>query len=103
VDAGVSNIYIHNNLLQAINAYGTTSILGNGCPACYTASNNSTDAQAKGAAGFTTYPPVNPADFKPAAGSYAIGAGTAVPVWTDFFSTLRPQNGVIDIGAIEGP
>ena len=35
-------------------------------------------------------------------GSYAINGGTPVRVFSDFFRTSRPQNGVMDIGAMEG-
>jgi hypothetical protein len=34
-------------------------------------------------------------------GSYAVNAGTPVPVFSDFFRLSRPQNGVIDLGAME--
>lgn len=45
-------------------------------------------------AGFGLLPLPNPAR----------DAGLAtVPVFSDFFGTIRPQNGVIDIGAVEGP
>jgi hypothetical protein len=51
---------------------------------------------------FTSMPPVAPSDFVPIAGSYAIGGGTSVPVWSDFLLQSRPQ-GVIDMGAMELP
>ena len=56
--------------------------------------------------GWVSATPSTPADFNLTAGSYAREAGLAVPVWSDFFLTSRPQGGVpgtIDMGAVEGP
>jgi hypothetical protein len=47
---------------------------------------------------FAVVPPSAPGDFKITQGSYAIGAGTVVPVWSDFF--LVPQSTSRDMGAI---
>ena len=40
--------------------------------------------------GWVSATPSVPADFKPAAGSAAIGTGTVVPVWSDFFGVSEP-------------
>ena len=52
---------------------------------------------------FVSATPAVPADFiLKSLPNSARDAGTAVPVWSDFFRTSRPQNGMIDIGAVEG-
>jgi hypothetical protein len=77
-------------------------MLVNNCGACLTQSNNSTDAQVKSTSpNFASMPPAAPSDFRPVSG-YAIGGGTAVPVWSDFLLQSRPP-GTIDMGAIEVP
>jgi hypothetical protein len=47
---------------------------------------------------FTANPPTSALGFKPLAGSYAIGRGTQVPVWSDYFGVRT--TGVRDIGAV---
>jgi hypothetical protein len=99
--APVTNITVRNNLAYAPNATGPVMLVNN-CGACLTQSNNSSDAQVKNTSpNFATMPPVVPSDYRPVA-SYAVGGGTAVPVWSDFLLQGRPQ-GVIDMGAIEVP
>lgn len=96
--AQVTNITAKNNLAYAPNAQGPVMFV-NACGACLAASNNSSDAQVKGTSpNFSLVTPVNPADFSIGSGSYAIGAGIAVPVWSDFF--LVPQTGARDLGAV---
>ena len=66
-----------------------------------TASNNSTNPQmlsasplfSNGSGNFSLV-----TDFKPTTGSYAIGAGTSVPVWSDFFLVAEPSPR--DMGAV---
>jgi hypothetical protein len=48
--------------------------------------------------GWVSATPSVPADFKPAAGSAAIGSGIVVPVWSDFFGV--PQPTPRDLGAV---
>ena len=65
---------------------------------------NSSDTQIKSTfPGWVSATPAVPADFGLTAGSYANNTGTSVPVWSDFFRASRPQSGVMDIGAVEGP
>jgi hypothetical protein len=54
---------------------------------------------------FTGPIPTNPtpSDFRLASGSYGLDTGAIVKVFSDFFRTSRPQNGVIDLGAVERP
>ena len=94
----VTNITARNNLAYAPNAQGPVMFV-NACGACLTASNNSSDVQVKSTSpNFSSIPFVNPADFSISSGSYAIGSGTAVPVWSDFF--LAPQTSARDMGAV---
>jgi len=102
LSAPVTNITARNNLAYAPNASGPVMLVNN-CGACLTQSNNSSDAQVKNTSpNFSTMPPVAPSDYTPLAGSYAIGGGASVPVWSDFLLQSRPQ-GVIDMGAVEVP
>ena len=105
IEAGASNITVQNNLAYAPLASSSVMISNTCGGACLaTASNNSTDTQVKNTSPlFIATPPVHITDWIPTAGSYAINGGTGVPVWSDFFRTSRPQNGVMDIGAVEGP
>ena len=65
--------------------------------------NNTSDAGILVSPSFLGATPVVPLDFVLGAASSAINAGTAVPVFSDFFRTDRPQGGAIDRGASEGP
>ena len=65
--------------------------------------NNTTDAGILDSPGFVGLTPVVPADFALGAASSAINAGTAVPVFSDFFRLDRPQGGAFDLGAAERP
>lgn len=47
---------------------------------------------------FTVSQPTSAAHLKPRAGSYVIGRGAPVPVWSDYFGV--PTTGVRDIGAV---
>ena len=99
-DMTASVIYIKNNVMYAPNRTAESSLITNSVGATVVGeSTNSTIAQALVSPNFTTTPPTAPADFKPTAGSYAIGAGVAVPVWADFYGTLT-LNGTRDMGAI---
>jgi hypothetical protein len=92
-----SNIFINNNLAYSPNASANAFILtGSGT---FTASNNSTNSLMKSNSPLFTNPsPVLPADYKPTSGSYAIGAGTSVPVWSDLLLTTEPSPR--DLGAV---
>jgi len=68
-----------------------------------TMSNNSSDTDVLLTPGFVTGAPVAPADFRLGAASYAANAGTAVPVFSDLLRLDRPQDGAMDLGAVERP
>ena len=65
---------------------------------------NSSDSQIRNTDPlFANATPTNPVDFIIGAGSYALNTGVAVPVFSDFFRTVRPQGSAIDVGAVERP
>lgn len=64
---------------------------------------NSSDNQIKNTLPFANASPSLPADFSIATGSYAQNTGVTIPVFSDFFRTIRPQGSAIDMGAVEGP
>jgi len=65
--------------------------------------NNTTDASILVSPGFLGLTPVVPVEFALGAASSAINSGYTVPVFSYFFRLDRPQRGVIDVGASEGP
>jgi hypothetical protein len=65
--------------------------------------NNTTNAGILLSPGFLGLTPLVPVEFVLGAASPASNAGTAVPVFSDFFRHDRPQGGAIDVGATEGP
>lgn len=98
LDSTVASAAIKNNLAYAP-AASSPLLYVNGCGACLTQSNNSSNAQVGNTNPlFTSVSPFTPTNAKPTAGSYAIGSGVAVPVWSDFF--LTPQTGTRSLGAI---
>ena len=102
LEAPVTHITVKNNLAYAPNASRPVMLVNN-CGACLTQSNNSSDAQVLNTSpNFAAASPVTPSDYRPIVGSYAMGGGSAVPVWSDFLLQSRPQ-GLRDMGAIEAP
>jgi hypothetical protein len=107
VDGYSTNVTVQNNLAYSPNTAGTDAIqLFDGFTAAgYYQSNNSTDTQMKNTDPFIGPIPTNPtpSDFRLASGSYGLDTGAIVKVFSDFFRTSRPRNGVIDLGAVERP
>ncbi|XVJ68369.1 MAG: hypothetical protein HEQ39_00995 [Rhizobacter sp.] len=63
-------------------------------------STNTLIAELQTSPNFTVNPPTNAAHLKPLAGSYAIGRGAPVPVWSDYFGVpINP--GARDLGAVK--
>jgi len=101
----ISGINVKNNLAYApavpAATFGSTSNGSN-----VVSANNSTDSQVRGVSpGFITVPAASAkslvaTDFKPAVGSYAVGAGAALPVLTDFYSASRAVGVATDMGAV---
>ena len=87
-----------NNLAYAPNSGSRTMVSGTG-----TASNNTSNANILVAPSFASATPSVPADFSLGAGSYAVNAGAAVPVFADFLGLSRSQGGAIDLGLVERP
>jgi len=100
--ANVTNVIVQNNLGYSpldtqswmMDCAGASSL---GACAGLTASNNSTNLQVRNDPPGFTIPPLTTTDWKPTAG-YAIGSGTAVPVWSDFFLVVPPA--ARDLGAV---
>ncbi|MBU1424385.1 MAG: PKD domain-containing protein [Gammaproteobacteria bacterium] len=102
IGSTTTNTTAKNNLAYAPNSNNALMFDGAG-KSGFIASSNTTKVQLHGTnPKFTSSTPLNPADFRPAKGSYAIDKGELVPVWSDFFLQRRPR-GSSDIGAIEVP
>jgi hypothetical protein len=103
-DTTALNVTVRNNLAYAPLSSSALMFSGTGASG-FLESNNSSNAQMKSTLpGWMSSAPSNPADFSLATTSYARDAGaTAVPVFSEFFLASRPQNGVIDMGAVEKP
>ncbi|MBU1424382.1 MAG: right-handed parallel beta-helix repeat-containing protein [Gammaproteobacteria bacterium] len=95
------NTIVRNNLFSAPRASSPEMIVGTGSG--LTQSNNLLNNTPS--ALFVSATPTTPANFGLAPlPSPARDTGfLAVPVLSDFFLSIRPQNSAIDIGAIEGP
>ena len=102
VISGSSNITVMNNLGVVPSAAGQNIVVNNGSSG-FVGSNNLLSNSPSNI--FISGNPALPADYglKPLP-NYARDTGSmVVPVLSDFFNTSRPQNGVTDIGAVEGP
>jgi hypothetical protein len=89
---GATNIVIRNNYASMPNYTNKRMVFDPFSRA--TVSNNTLT----NTPGWVSATPFAPADFKPAAGSAAIGTGTVVPVWSDFFR--ESESALRDIGAV---
>jgi hypothetical protein len=108
VQSAPTNVSIINNLIYAPLYTGNFNIapgLGAGGTLLTNSSNAPAGGQIKNTdPKFTSVAPFNPANAKPTGTcgvgtpSYAICAGTSVPVWSDFF--LTPQPATRTIGAV---
>jgi hypothetical protein len=86
---------VMNNLCYMPLTSGPVMI--SGTPSVLVQSNNSTNAQVKSTfPGWVSTAPSTPTDFKLVGGSYALGKGVSVPVFSDFFLQTRTTN---DLGA----
>lgn len=95
LESQARDVTARNNLAYAPNA-AKPSMFNNACGRCLAESNNSTDTLIKSRLPFPIAEPRTPADF--VAENYAVGNGTAIPNWTDFF--LAPAQRSRDIGAV---
>ena len=93
LDSTVTSSIVRNNIIY--NPSGGTAV---------SAGSNTHDHNTGDVASLTTSPnftstsPFNPSNAKIRSGSYAIGAGSSVPVWSDFFGV--PQPATRDLGAV---
>jgi hypothetical protein len=98
IEASATNTTVKNNLGYAPSASSPALLSDEGSKGLV-ASNNSSNAQLKSVSPVLRgAPPIVPADYRPAAGSYAVGGGVVVPVWSDF--GLMPQTANRDMGAM---
>ncbi len=99
---------VENNLAYSPNSTGAASQLINNQSNCVITGasgtyGNSSDSQILSTSpSFVSSTPVNPSDFNITSGSYAYHTGVNLPVFSDYFQTVRPRN-AISSGAFEGP
>lgn len=97
-----TNVTIRNNLVSAPGVPIAPALFGGSGGSGFVQSNNTVNNSA--AALFVNSSPNVPAGFKLLSTSPAKDVGmNSVPVFSDFFLTNRPLNGVIDRGAAEAP
>jgi hypothetical protein len=96
-----SQFTLRNNLWYTPNggSYGTQINNAAGATLTSCSNCNTADSEIRLNPNFTVNPPSTAANFKPLPGSYAIGRGSPVPVWSDYFGT--PTVGSRDIGAVK--
>jgi hypothetical protein len=87
---------VKNNLVYAPNATQVGIFNNNNTSATTSLSNNSINLAVN--PNFSVTPPTAPLHFKPTSGSYAIGAGTGIPVFSDFFGAMTSSTP--DLGAV---
>ncbi|MEK7705368.1 MAG: hypothetical protein AAB426_10445, partial [Myxococcota bacterium] len=92
VNSGTIDITVINNLAYFPNLNGSFWRYNYATLASNNTSNTRTSPL------MAVVPPLTPADFKITTGSYAIGTGAVVPVWSDFF--LVPPTSSRDMGAV---
>ena len=106
VNSTATTVDVQNNLAYApFSTNGQTSFMFGTPKTGSIVANNSTTSQLMTVDPlYSVTPPVNPSDFKPKVGSYAISAGATVPVWTDFFGSPRGAASAVgaayDMGAV---
>jgi hypothetical protein len=93
IQSGATNISFINNLAYSPNISGTLDTTN-----AAIASNNSTITNTNPY--FVAASPTSPATFKITGSSYALGKGTAVPVWSDFFLYSMTGTAIRDMGAV---
>ena len=90
----VSNLTVRNNIVYGASST-TAYIVTNGGGSTF-----SQDTNGIGNPSFANLPAASPPDFRLNSGSYAIGSGAAVPVFTDHFGQPRQPGSALDVGAI---
>ena len=90
----VNNLVIRNNLVYGVKSTTTYVVTGG------TGSTFVQDTNGIANPSFASTPATSPTDLALTSGSYAIGAGAAVPVFTDFFGKPRQAGSALDVGTI---
>ena len=93
----------HATCLKRLPRFAILAIVSAAHPARHRVGENALELAPRMSATRERLTPVVPADFALSAASSAIKAGTAVPVFSDFFRLERPQGGAFDLGAAERP
>jgi len=97
VDSTATNVVVKNNLAYSPYDRNIKMILGTGSPMSpIVSSNNSLDLR-KNPMFLTTAPQIG--EFKLATGSYAIGTGMSIPVFSDFQGTIKSPSVAPDLGS----
>jgi len=100
---------VKNNLAYSPNTYNVApSLIGVVTGSCVITGaagtyGNSSVSQIKNSSPFVSAIPSIPTDYLIGAGSYAYHSGVSLPVFSDFFATVRPAGSAIDAGATKGP
>ena len=92
VNAPATNTVVRNNFVSAPNFRGKT-VLSNSGTGTVASNNTITNTP-----GWVSATPSLPAQFRPTGASPAIGTGTVIPVWSDFFRAGQPSPS--DLGAV---
>ena len=90
----VSNLVLRNNLLYGVKATTSYIVTGAAGSTVIQGTNGTTNPM------FAHLPVTQPGDLALTSGSYAIGAGAALPVFTNFFGQPRQIGSALDMGAI---
>ena len=95
-----STYTVQNNLYYTPGGttYGSLVTNATGATVTMCTSCNTANAEIRTSPNLTANPPSTAAHFKPLAGSYVIGRGMAVPVWSDYFGV--PTSSTRTIGAV---
>ena len=97
-DTGIHNLSIRNNLAYGPNVSNTAMVNKGDVTGTFADDHNSIGRTFPL---FASRSPAVATDYALRAGSHAINAGAAVPVFSDFFGVARPKGAAIDLGAIK--
>jgi len=90
----VNNLVIRNNIVYGVKATTSYIVTGSAGSTVVQGTNGTTNPS------FAVFPFTQPSDLRLTSGSYAIGTGAAVPVFTNFFGQPRQFGSALDKGAI---
>src|SRR5688500_2651119 len=90
----VNNLVIRNNRVYGVKSTINYIATGAAGSTIVQGTNGTTNPK------FAVLPVTQPSDLRLTSGSYAIGAGAAVPVFTNFFGEPRQLGSALDMGAV---